>query len=132
MKDELPAVCIRKKVLAKKRNEGKAAKANDEEGRNKTPPDRNDPSQQRRVDGTDFFEASLKCTLEARKRATGFPAVVAVHLQQVLGQRGYQRTRQNVRGDHGEDDRLSERDKEELSYAVQKEHRKKDDTDAQS
>ena len=52
-------------------------------------------------------------------------------LQEVHGQRRHQSAGQDIRRDHGEDDSFSERDKEELCNAAQKEHGQKHDADTQ-
>ena len=52
-------------------------------------------------------------------------------LQQVHGEGRHQGTGQDVRRDHGKDDRFGQRNKKILRYAAQEEHGQEDDTDAQ-
>src|ERR1700691_3804354 len=112
MQDELSAICRRKEILTERRNKDEGAQAGDEEGGNKSYSGGNEPCEQGRVGSTDCFEEPLETSVETGKKTGGFVAALLPGLQQVHGQRGYQRTGQDVRCDHRKDDRISERDKE--------------------
>src|SRR5581483_8146867 len=77
--------------------------------------------------GPDALEAALEGTLEYGKRSL----TVAVLTQQVHRERGHQSSREHVGRDHGEHDGFGQRDEQKLRDPAQKEHREKDNTNAE-
>ena len=83
------------------------------------------------VAAAEVFELALKAALEtAKERLRRFLAMlVAAH--DVHHKRGDEGSREQVAGQHGEADRLGQRDKEKLCNAREEEHGHEDDADAE-
>src|ERR1700733_828854 len=112
MQNELPAVGIGEEVLTKERDENEGAEADSQKARNEHLSQRNQPGKQRRIGNANPFKDPLESSLENRKRAPRLRTAVLLGLQQVHGQRRHQRSRKNIRRQHGKDHGLSERNKE--------------------
>ena len=83
------------------------------------------------IGGANSFEAVLEAALEAGEDVARWDGVVVVGLEQVHGQRGHERAREDVGGEHREDDGFGERNEEIARDAAQEEHRQEDDADAE-
>ena len=77
------------------------------------------------------FKAALEAALEAGEGILRERGVMVVRLEQVHGQRRHQGSRQDVGGEHGEDDGFGQRHEEVTRHAGEEEHRQEDDADAE-
>ena len=87
------------------------------------------------IAAAEFLETVLESQLKTNQRiAAGSLSVfgfVVVFLQEVLGHGRHDGARQDVRGEHGEEDGLGQRHEEILRHAAQKEHGHEDDADGE-
>ena len=93
---------------------------------------RDEPREQPAIAGAHPLEAALESPLQrARTGSATGAAPLRARPQQVHGQRGHQRPRQDVGREHREDHRLGQRDEQVARDAAQEEHRQEHDADAE-
>src|SRR4051812_33759969 len=93
----------------------------------------NECFEQPAICATNTFKSTLERALKARERVpAGFMRTAfGTPLEQVLGERGDERSRKQVRSQHRKYNRLSQRHKEVPRDTGEQEHRHKDDANAQ-
>ena len=88
--------------------------------------------QQGLIAAAKIFEFPLESPLKSAENRLGRFRSMLVAAHDVHHQRGNERSREQVAGQHGEADRLGQRHEQELGDACQEEHRHKHDADAES
>src|SRR6185437_5299553 len=110
-------------VLPEERKQDEAAETEQEKGRNEDDAGFDEALEDVLIGAAKAFEAALEAALEAGKDVARGSAVLVMRLEQVHRHGGHQRSRQNVGGEHGEDDGFGERHEEEEGDAAEEEHR---------
>ncbi len=131
MKDERSIVGGWKEVLTEKRQQRKDTQAGQQKDGHEEDAGLDQPPQQVRVPGAHPLEAAFKAALKPSQGIARRHGVGVVLVEQVHGERRHQRPRQDVRRQHGEDHRLSQRNEEVSCHAAQEKHGQKHNADAQ-
>ena len=131
MQDERAGVAAGEEVLPEEGKQQKRAEAEQQEDGNEDHAGRDEPFQQTRIAAAHLLEPSLKSALKTGQDISRRHRMVVVRLQQIHRQRWHQCSRENVRRQHGEDDRFGQRHEEIARDAAQEEHRQKHDADAE-
>src|SRR5579883_3658287 len=130
MELKLPGIAGREKVAPEKRNQQHRRQTNRQERGNQDELAINESRQYRLVRRPQSLESALKGTLKEHQRIARRPAMLLL-AQQVHRERGNQRSRKDIRSDHGEHHCFGERHEQILRYTAQEEHRNEDDTDTE-
>ena len=78
-----------------------------------------------------IFETGLHAQEGIAAASLTFSMIVVVHLEQILRHGRNQGSRQEIRGEHSEDDGFRERNEEEARHSGEEEHRNEHDADAE-
>ena len=131
MQDELPAVGVGEEVLAEPGDEDETAEADEQKDGDEKNAPVHQAGEQQLVGETNSLEETLKAALKDRQWIAGQRCSVLLDAQQIHRHRGHQRARQDIGGQHGEDDRLRQRNEEIAGDPAEKEHGQEDDADAE-
>ena len=131
MEDELPAVGIGEKVLAEPGNEDETAETDEQKEGDEENAPVHQAGEQQLVGQTNSLEETLEAALKDRQWIAGQRCSVFLDAQQIHRHRGHQRARQDIGGQHGEDDRLRQRNEKITGDPAEKEHGQEDDADAE-
>ena len=112
VEEYLAAVRARDEVLSQPGHQEKGGETTQEKPRDEEGPPLDQRREQPLVGQAQAFKAVLERLLEADERVARAYDTVLLPFEQVHGHRRHQRPRQEVGGQHGEDDRLGQRHKE--------------------
>ena len=130
VQDEFSAIGVGEEVLAQPGDEQEGAGANAEKDRYEEVPPRDQPGEQPPVAVPHVIEAAFKQTLEAGEDIARL-RVPVVQPEHVHRQGRNQGSREEVGGEHGEDHRLRQRDKQVASHSREQEHGQEHDADGE-
>ena len=131
VEDELAAVGRGEEVLAEERQQQKGGENHDEEDGNEDRAVEDEFVEHDVVLAAHALELAFEAALETAEEAYGWIVTVFLSLEQVHRQRGDQRERVDIGGDHGEYDGFRKRHEEITGDAGEEEHRQKNDADAE-
>ena len=131
VEDEGAVIAVGKEILSEQRDEQQRNEADEQEEGYEDFARFDELGEERLVGGPDGFKAALKSALDAGKDILRERGVMVDGLEEVHGHRRYEGSRQDVGGDHREDDGFGERHEEIARDAGEEEHRQEDDADGE-
>src|SRR3984957_9137339 len=109
MEYELAAVDAGEEIAAEPWKERRHADAREKKNGDENGPSAYECPQQLEVSVANPLESTVECLLHSYQRVARRCSIVIGHLQQIHRHGRHERSRQNIRGQHGEDDRLCKR-----------------------